>query len=280
LKKARIPDQINTYMSYGDHKLFLYENTIELAITTDGVCVDNRPMNNKRLVAHKGVTNEIYFTIRNRDRRLQNVVTQAIRMYIVDPETRKRLVTKTLEHGLDIGKVRLCLTEGDLIGIEPGMYHVYVTRSTTNEWDLPVYTNQNNDMRFDIDITDQTYSTPKLTQEQAETMQQTANVDQGDPANEFVSNTWTGNVQRNFPHATHTMALYADTYTGNVVVQGSCLMNVPDSAANSKDWFDIETIPLANVSSIANTTFQVNANWVRIKHYPESGILEKVLLRN
>ena len=59
-------------MSQSDHKLYLYEDIIDLVIGTDGLYVDNRPMNNRKLIAHKGITNELLFCIRNRDRKKQN----------------------------------------------------------------------------------------------------------------------------------------------------------------------------------------------------------------
>ena len=45
-------------MAQSDHRLYLYDNIIDLVIGTDGLYVDNRPMNNRKLTAHKGLTNE------------------------------------------------------------------------------------------------------------------------------------------------------------------------------------------------------------------------------
>ena len=59
-------------MSQGNHKLYLYEDYIDLVIDANGVYVDNRPMNNRKLIAHKGITNELVFNITNRDRKKQD----------------------------------------------------------------------------------------------------------------------------------------------------------------------------------------------------------------
>ena len=101
-------------MSQSDHKLYLYDNNIDLVIGTDGLYVDNRPMNNRKLIAHKGLTNELIFSIRNRDRKLQNVFSDTLSAYLINPTTKRRLFYKLLEHTSNVGQVKLVLDEGDL----------------------------------------------------------------------------------------------------------------------------------------------------------------------
>lgn len=270
-------------MNYGEHKLYLYQDTVELVINTDGlgIYVDNRPMNIRKFLAHKGVTNEIFFTVRNRDRKLQNVFNETVRAHIVSPSTRTRLLSRTLEHTADVGKMKLTFLEGDLQNIETGLYHIYLTRTSADQYDRPFYSDQNNNVRFDIEITDQTAIEPVPTQEETN-FTQVANTLLGDSANIFVSSAMYGNLDRNFVNAQHTIGIYTDTFTGNITIQGSCITGVPEQEYNSLDWFDISTIALSNSSAIAHQTFSINANWVRIKYTPDdvSGTVSKVLLRN
>lgn len=270
-------------MNYGEHKLYLYQDTVELVINTDGlgIYVDNRPMNIKKLQAHKGVTNEIFFTVRNRDRKLQNVFNETIRAYIISPSTRTRLLTKIAEHTADVGKFKLTFLEGDLQNIEPGLYQMYVTRSTEESIDKPVYTDQNNNVRFDIEISEQAMIEPVPTQEETN-FTQVANTLLGDASNIFVSSAMYGNVDRNFLYAQHTIGIYTNTFTGNITIQGSCISGVPDQEYDSIDWFDVTTKALSNVSSITYDTFSVNANWIRIKYTPNdaNSAVTKVMLRN
>ena len=101
-------------MSYGNHRLYLYDNVVELVVTTDAIYVDNRPMNNKKLVAHKGLSNQLTFNIRNRDRKLQNVFADDLVAYIINPSNRKRIVTRKLEPTSEVGILNLHLQKGDL----------------------------------------------------------------------------------------------------------------------------------------------------------------------
>lgn len=268
--------------SYGDHRLFLYDDVIELVVTVDNIYVDNRPMNLRKLTAHKGMTNEMLFTIRNRDRKLQNVFSDTLRAYLVHPTSKRRILTRVLENTSDVGKVKLTLTEADLATIESGLYTMYVSRSTQETVNLPVYNDQANNIKFDIEITDQTGEEPIATQIETN-FTQTANTMLGDSSNVIVSSAMYGNMGWNFPNAQHSIALYTTTYTGNITIQGSCLTGVPDTEGDSSDWFSIETVALSNSSIITHRTFSVNCNWIRVKHTPDddnTGTLNKVLLRN
>lgn len=268
-------------MSYGDHQLYLYTDSVDLVVTTSSIYVDNRPMNTRILNAHKGVNNEIYFNIRDRDRKLQNVFSDTLRAYLIDPTDKRRILTKVLSHTDKIGIVKLVLTEGDLTDVESGLHQIYITRTSQEDTDLPVYTDQNNNIRFDINITDQVGVEPVATQEETNFIQ-VANTALGDSTNVFVSSALYGNLERNFVNAQHSIAFYTNLYTGNITIQGSCLIGVPDIDDMSKDWFDIETVALSNSSVITHRTFNVNANWIRVVHTPDDtlGSLEKVLLRN
>ena len=266
-------------MSILNNRLYLYDQYVDYVISGDSLNLDNRPMNNRRIIAHKGVTNDIFLNIRDRDRKLQNVFAQTLRAYVVSPTTKKRIVSRILEHTSDIGVVKLTLSEGDLANIDAGLYKVYIAMSLDDVQDRPVYSDQNNNVAFDIEIADQLGLSPIPTQVQ-NTFLQTGNTMVGDASNTFVTNAMYGNLDRNFADAQHTLAIYPNTYTGQVTIQASCLTGQPDNDDASTDWFDVQNIDLSNTSSISHTTFNMNCNWVRILSKPSSGSIDKVLLRN
>ena len=227
-------------MSQSDHKLYLYDNNIDLVIGTDGLYVDNRPMNNRKLIAHKGLTNELIFSIRNRDRKLQNVFSDTLSAYLINPTTKRRLFYKLLEHTSNVGQVKLVLDEGDLRDVTAGLYRIYVAKQDVSGIDKPVYSDQNNGMVFDIQITEQIDQTPTPTQS-ANTFLQVASTNDGDPANVFTTSAFSGNQDRNFPNALHSLAIYPDVYTGNLDVQASLVESVPSTNNLSTDWVTLES---------------------------------------
>ena len=227
-------------MSQSDHKLYLYDNNIDLVIGTDGLYVDNRPMNNRKLIAHKGLTNELIFSIRNRDRKLQNVFSDTLSAYLINPTTKRRLFYKLLEHTSNVGQVKLVLDEGDLRNVTAGLYRIYVAKQDVSGIDKPVYSDQNNGMVFDIQITEQIDQSPTPTQS-ANTFLQVASTSDGDPANVFTTSAFSGNQNRNFPNALHSLAIYPDAYTGTLDVQASLVESVPSTNNLSTDWVTLES---------------------------------------
>ena len=246
-------------MSNGDNRLYLYENVVDLVIMAGDLYVDNRPMNNRNLKAHKGVTNDIYFQIRNRDRKLQNVFSETLRAYLVNPSTKKRLITRILEDTSEVGKVKLVLSEGDLAQIDPGLYQVFITRSVDELTDRPVYTDQNNSLRFDIEVTDQVGVQPVPTQED-KTFFQTQNTSTGDASNVFVSSAMYGNLDRNFTNAQHTVAIYPQQYTGQVQLQASSLTATPSTEDDSFDWYTVKTIDISDKYLVKGNVIVTDSN--------------------
>ena len=139
-------------MSQGSQKLYLYDDVIDLVIDANGVYVDNRPMNNRKLIAHKGLTNDLVFNISDRDRKKQNVFNNTFSAYIINPTSRRRIVSKLLEQTTTVGQVKLVLNEGDLANIDAGLYTIYIVMLAPDGTDSPVFTDQNNGLKFQIEI--------------------------------------------------------------------------------------------------------------------------------
>ena len=121
-------------------------------------------MNNRKLIAHKGMYNEIKFDIRNRDRKLQNVFSESLSATLVNPTTKRRIFTKLLEHTSDVGQVKLVLEEGDLRNVEEGLYTIYVSMTKADGYEYPVYTDPNSSVKFQIEIDAQIKNEPVPTQ--------------------------------------------------------------------------------------------------------------------
>ena len=266
-------------MSYGDHRLYLYDDPIDLVVTSDALYLDNRPMNNRKLKAHKGFSNELTFNIRDRDRKLQNVFSDTLFAHIYNPTTKKRIISRRVEKTSNIGIVKLYLNEGDLVNVDAGLYKIYFTKDSAETKDMPIYSNQDYDVSMNIEILADGVIEPTATQV-ANVFTQVANTSLGDSANIFTTNSLYGNQDRNFADARHSLAIYPSTYTGNVLIQGSIVENAPGNDDASKDWFNIANCSFSATSNITHKTFTVNANWIRWLTYPTSGSISQILLRN
>jgi len=138
-----------------------------------------------------------------------------------------------------------------------------------------------NNIKFDIEILDQTKLTPAKTQTaNASSFIQVTNTDTGDDSNVFVTSAFEGNQKRNFDSILHSIAIHPNAYTGKIDIQASCIENTPSTANNSSDWFSISNVTLSANSTIYHETFQVNANYIRVMSEPSAGNITLVQLRN
>ena len=272
-------------MSNFTHKLYSYDTKIDLVSTDTQIILDNRPMNSRKIRVHKGVNNEILFSITNKDRKKTNVFADNLYAYIESPVNRTRLVTKLLEHTSESGIVKLVLTDGDMQNVTKGLYHMHIIKNDNHDQTyLPLYSDQQGNARIELEVTDQVFQEPIATQENS-TFLKVASTDTGDAANVYATSAFYGNLSKNFQNAQHTVAVYpASAFTGQVTVQASLLSSVPDSDDVSTDWFDVKNIDMTANTQIRTETFSVSANWVRVLSKPtasdDSANLTKVLLRN
>ena len=73
----------------GSHTIYnLGNQSLDLVLTMEGIKTDNRPMNQNKLVVHKGFNNKLSFFVRNRDRALQNISTKTLYATVVNPSTK------------------------------------------------------------------------------------------------------------------------------------------------------------------------------------------------
>ena len=272
------------------NRLYQYRTEIDLVYTAYGVEVDNRNMNPTHVVAHRGLTNTIYFNVRDRDRKLQTITVDDIRCYIVDATTRRRVVSKLLEPDqLEKGICKLVLREGDIVNLVPGLYHCYFTITRDDKHEEPLYSNQNNGLGFTLEVTDQAYSYPVPTQEANCNIM----ISKPDDANVYTTSALFGNLDRNFTNCQHTMAFHINGYTGSLKVQASNIPYAPDPDIDSIDWYDVKTTEVTTAGIIINgklsnegvfyTNFNTACNWLRVVNTPADGnvnTLTKIELRN
>jgi hypothetical protein len=194
---------------------------------------------------------------------------------LIDPQTQRRLINKRLEETLDVGKVKLVLSEGDLVNITPGRYYIYVSRKINDHEVSPIYKDQDNNVRFDIEITDQLGMEPAPSQS-TDNFVQTADTNLGANANVFVGEPMAGNLCRNFLNAMHTMVITTAGYAGNITIQASGLNDVPTTMELSEDWYDVKTIELRHDTfQLANTALSLT-NIVRVRSNADITIGKKL----
>jgi len=271
------------------HTLYILGNqSVDLVLSADGINVDNRPMNQNKLVVHKGLNNQLNFYVRNRDRVLQNIGSKTLYASVINPNTSRRVLFKQLSlvNSGTTGEARLNLNVGDMTDLTPGFYQISITESAdSGQTQSPLYANQNDRIITDLEVRSSLEYEPVASQS-ATTFTQTANTELGDAANTFVTSALYGNQDKNFRHSRHTVAFYMTDFVGEVFVQGSALESSPNQES---DWYDINVqgdfgqvkIPYTTAfNGVDPFNFVINTNWLRVKFNKTSGSVDKILLRN
>ena len=265
-------------MAIINNNLYLYDTVIDITYTGKSYKLDNTSMNTRELKVHKGVENTLYFKITDRDRKSQNVFNSRLVATIVDPQSRSRILVQECVVGLQTGECKLVIAPGDLINIDTGFYEMFVTILPDGEPEQPLYSNQNNDLKFDLHVTDQSYVTPVDTQ----TISQWFLADA--PSNSYVSSAFVGNQENNYSNPQHSMSIYSQGYSGNLTIQASLVENSPQGSYPNPEWADLFTVNLSNTTSIQYFTFTVNTNWIRVVNQPQdfsaAANIAQIQLRN
>ena len=261
-------------------------NEIDLVKKQENLFLDNKTMNKKEFVAHKGMDNKFFISLRDQDRKLQNIYNTEIKADIIKYATNERVLTKYAKPMLEKGQAELLLAEADLNNLSPGQYKISFKFLEEDGTSAPVFSDYNGGVICTLIVKEDANPTPVATQV-ANVWNQTKNINFGDASNVFTSGSFVGNKTYNFNNANHTIGIYTTGFTGNVYVEGSLGLEAPSS--DDSNWAPIsiintlDRIPFANISGPTYYNFTGNFNYLRFKYSPSaanSGSFDKILLRN
>lgn len=262
-------------------------NELDLVKKREHLFLDNKTMNRKEFVAHKGMDNKFNICLRDQDRKKQNIYNTQIRADVIKYANNERVLTRYAQPGLEQGQAELILAEADLNNLSPGQYKISFKFLEDNGTTTPVFSDYNGGVLCTLIIKEDANPSPVSTQI-ANVWSQTGNTNNGDASNVFLSGNFAGNKTYNFNNSNHTIGIYATNFTGNVFVEGSLGIEAPSS--NDDNWATIDILgtsigrlPLANVSGPVYYNFTGNFNYLRFKYSPSStnsGSFDKILIRN
>ena len=204
----------------GSHTIYnLGNQSLDLVLTMEGIKTDNRPMNQNKLVVHKGFNNKLSFFVRNRDRALQNISTKTLYATVVNPSTKRRVMLKplTLVNSGTTGEAALELIPADLTDLAPGLYQIAISETAdSGATEYPLYANQNDRIITDLEVKSNLEYEP-IPNQQKTKFTQTANTELGDAANTFVYSAMYENTD-NITSGNHNIAKYQTALPDHIYV--------------------------------------------------------------
>ena len=243
----------------------------------------NSKVYDRRLTLHRGVNNPITFTFKNEDQKAQDITSKTYEFNMIDSETKKAVLTKTLtilDDGSTVttkGDASCTITEGDLLPLDAKFYNFAVREVKSDGSREITYSDTGYAAAGTIELLDGAY--PEFV---ASTEISSFTAVAGPLT--YTSGSTDASPGINNNKALHTIAVYTKNYSGTLRVQGTM-----SASPGSSDWFDIT---MEGAASTANTfsssTTVTNYNFYGVYHSVRfswgndsgnTGVIDKILYR-
>jgi len=221
------------------------------------------------------VSNPLNFTFKNEDQKAQDIVGKEYELNIIDSESKKSVITKTLtivDDGSTVstkGDASCTITEGDLLPLDAKFYNFAVREVKSDGSREVTYADTGYAASGTIELLDNAY--PQFiasTSVSAFTLS----------SDTFTSGAIDGKPGINNNKALHTIAIYPKSFSGTVTVQGT----MESDPETDDDYFDITSSNLDNSSSVSTLNFTgvfQNVRFKAVRTTGTTGRIDKILYR-
>jgi hypothetical protein len=236
----------------------------------------NSKVYDRRITLHRGVSNPITFTFKNEDQKAQDITSKTYEFNMIDTESKKAVLTKTLtilDDGSTVstkGDASCTITEGDLLPLDAKFYTFAVKEVKSDGSREVTYADTGYASAGTIELLDGAY--PEFV---AST--EIANFTQTGGPLQYTSGSIDAKPGINNNQATHTIAIYPSAFTGKVIVQGTM-----ESTPSNSDFFNVTSTTLSSSSTVTTLNFTGVYHSVRFSwdnDADNTGKIDKILYR-
>ena len=244
----------------------------------------NSKVYDRRLTLHRGVSNPVTFTFKNEDQKAQDITAKTYEFNMIDTETKKSVLTKTLtilDDGSTVstkGDASCTITEGDLLPLDAKFYNFAVREVKSDLSREVTYADTGYAAAGSIEVLDGAYP------EFVASTSVTQFTGTGGPLAK-TSSAIDAKPGINNNKALHTIAIYTQDFAGDIKVQGTMASSPADA-----DFFDITLDGEASstVSYILPTSMVYYYNFTGVYHSvrfswdnatDNTGTIDKILYR-
>ena len=235
----------------------------------------NSKVYDRRLTLHRGVSNPITFTFKNEDQKAQDITSKTYEFNLIDSESKKSVLTKTLtilDDGSTVstkGDASCTITTGDLLDLDAKFYNFAVREVKSDGSHEVTYADTGYAAAGTVELLDGAYPefVPSTTVSTFTLSTDT-----------FTSGTIDGKPGINNNQALHSIAIYPKNFTGTVKVQGTMVATSP----TDNDYFTITSTTLSSESSVSTLNFTgvfQNVRFVAERTTGTTGRIDKILYR-
>ena len=235
----------------------------------------NSKVYDRRLTLHRGVSNPINFTFKNEDQKAQDITSKTYEFNIIDTESKKSVITKTLtilDDGSTVstkGDASCTVTEGDLLDLDAKFYNFAVREVKSDGSREVTYADTGYAAAGTIELLDDGY--PQFV---PSTSVSTFTLS----SDTFTSSAIDGKPGINNNQALHTIAIYPTSFSGTLTVQGT----MESDPSTDDDYFTITSTSLDDASSVSTLNFNgvfQNVRFKAVRTTGTTGRIDKILYR-
>jgi len=236
----------------------------------------NSKVYDRRLTLHRGVSNPITFTFKNEDQKTQTITSKTYEFNMIDSESKKAVLTKTLtviDDGSTVstrGDASCTITEGDLLPLDAKFYNFAVREVKSDGSREITYSDTGYAAAGTVELLDGAYP------EFLPSTEVNSFIGSGGPL-QYTSSAIDARPGINNNKALHTIQIYPQSFTGKLVVQGTMASSPADS-----DFFQITSASLSSASTPSTLNFTGVYHSVRFSwdNDPDNtGKIDKILYR-
>ena len=243
----------------------------------------NSQVYDRRLTLHRGVSNPVTFTFKNEDQKAQDITSKTYEFNMIDSESKKAVLTKTLtilDDGSTVstkGDASCTITEGDLLPLDAKFYNFAVREVKSDGSREITYSDTGYAAAGTIELLEGAY--PEFV---ASTNVSSFTATDGPLT--YTSSNIDARPGINNNKALHTFAVYTKNFSGSLRVQGTM-----SSSPSTTDYFDITmedavspTNTFTDSTTVTNFNFTGVYQSVRFSwgNDPDNtGVIDKILYR-
>ena len=238
----------------------------------------NSQVYDRRLTLHRGVSNPLTFTFKNEDQKAQDITSKTYEFNMIDSESKKSVITKTLtvlDDGSTVstrGDASCTITEGDLLPLDAKFYNFSVREVKSDGSREVTYADTGYAAAGTVEILDSSYpefvaSTEVSSFTASGGVRSLANTSGDIDARPGINNN----------KALHTIAVYPKNFSGTLRVQGTMA-----SSPGNTDYFEVTSATYSNASTPSTLNFTGVYQNVRFTWGNDSGntgLIDKILYR-
>ena len=237
----------------------------------------------RRITIHRGVYNPVSVTFKNEDQKAQDLVGKTYEFSIIDTESKKGVLTRTLkilDDGSTVstkGTAQVEITPGDLLGLDAKFYNFSVRQLITDDGStLVTYSDTGYNAAGTLEILDGAYP------DALNSISISSFTGSSGPL-QYTSGSVYAYPGENNNKALHTIAVYTKNFSGALRVQATMSSSPADA-----DYFDITMDGESSPITFSSSTTVTNYNFYGVYHYIKfswdndtgnTGVIDKILYR-